>query len=184
MHVDSRLAAQGTTRLDAEVTLLVCSHEMCIPGKAELSLVLPIKSQPAVPDARTAELFNAARKSLPRAAPANWRFSVADANDSFVLTAKLGHQVTHAVFFPLAESQIENAAPQKLVPIATGFRLTLRKSDQLVKPIERLMGVLVLSGDRSHRDQSYLIDVPFTKPGAARSSFDIGIHPVQSLYNP
>jgi len=188
-HVDARLAAQGTTRLDAEVKLLVCSHEMCIPGKAELSLVLPIKSQRAVPDARsnvssTAELFNAARKSLPRAAPANWRFSVADANDSFVLTAKLGHQVTQAVFFPLAESQIENAAPQKLVPIATGFRLTLRKSDQLVKPIERLKGVLVLSGDRSHLDQSYLIDVPFTKPGAARSSFDIGIHPVQSLYNP
>ena len=145
---------------------------------------LSVKSQSPAPNAQTIDLFTATRKSLPRPAPGNWRFTVADANDSFVLSSNLGRRITQAIFFPLAESQIENAAPQKLVPIATGFRLTLRKSDQLVKPIERLKGVLVLSGDRSHRDQSYLIDVPLTKSGAARSSFDIGIHPVQSLYNP
>jgi hypothetical protein len=38
--------------------------------------------------------------------------------------------------------------------VATGFQLTLRKSDQLLKPIKRLKGVLELSGD-----QTYLIDV-------------------------
>jgi DsbC/DsbD-like thiol-disulfide interchange protein len=186
MHAEANLAAQQPARLGAEVRLLVCSHEMCIPGKAQLSLTLPIKSQPPAPnaptidarnlDARTNDLFTATRKSLPRPAPRNWRFSVADANDSFVLSANLGHRITQAVFFPLAESQIENAAPQKLLPVATGFRLTLRKSDQLLKPIGKLKGVLVLSADRS-----YLIDVPLSKPGAARSSSGIGIHPVQSL---
>jgi DsbC/DsbD-like thiol-disulfide interchange protein len=169
MHAEARLAAQQAARLGAEVRLLVCSHEMCIPGKAELSLTLPIKSQPPPPEARnqdaqTIELFTAARRSLPRPAPGNWRFSVADASDSFVLRANLGHRITRAIFFPLAESQIENAAPQKLLPVATGFRLTLRKSEQFLKPIERLKGVLVLSADRS-----YLIDVPLSKSGAARS---------------
>jgi hypothetical protein len=121
-------------------------------------------------------LFVATRKSLPRPVPVNWRFGVAEANDSFVLTANLGQQITHAIFFPLAESQVDNAAPQNLLPAAAGFRLTLRKSDQLLKSIERLKGVLVLSAD-----QAYLIDVPLSKPHAARNSYDIGIHSAQSL---
>jgi hypothetical protein len=101
---------------------------------------------------------------------------VDDANDSFVLTANLGHQITQAIFFPLAESQIDNTAPQKLLPRATGFNLKLQKSDRLLKPIERLKGVLVLSADRA-----YLIDVPFSKRGAARNGHGIGIHPAKSL---
>jgi thiol:disulfide interchange protein DsbD len=175
MHAEASLAAPRPARLGAEVRVLVC-REMCIPGKAQLSLTLPIKSQLPAPDARTSDLFTATRKSLPSQVPENWRFSVADANDSFVLTANLGQQITQAIFFPLAESQIENAAPQKLLPLAAGFQLTLRKSEQLLKPIARLKGVLVLSADRA-----YLIDVPLSKPGAARNSYGIGIHPAQSL---
>jgi thiol:disulfide interchange protein DsbD len=175
VHAEASLAAQRSARLGAEVRVLVC-REICIPGKAELSLTLPIKSRPPALDARTSDLFVAARKSLPRPAPGNWRFSVDDVNDSFVLTADLGHQITQAIFFPLAESQIDNAAPQKLLPMASGFRVTLRKSDQLLKPIERLKGVLVLSAD-----PAYLIDVPLSKPGAARNRYGIGIHPAQSL---
>ncbi len=74
--------------------------------------------------------------------------------DSFILVANLGRKITRATFFPLAESQIDNSAPQVIVPAATGFALTLRKSDQLLKPIKRLEGVLELSAD-----QTYLIDV-------------------------
>ena len=175
MHAEASLAAQPLARLGAEVRVLVC-RELCIPGKAQLSLTLPIKSQPPAPDARTRDLFAATRKSLPRPAPTNWRFNVDDSEDSFVLTANLGHQITRAIFFPLAESQIDNAAPQKLLPVAAGFRLTLRKSDRLLKPIERLKGVLVLSAGRA-----YLIDVPLGKPAAAGSSSSIGIHPAQSF---
>jgi DsbC/DsbD-like thiol-disulfide interchange protein len=175
MHAEASLAAQRQTRLGVEVRVLVC-REICIPGKAQLSLTLPIKSQRPVPDAGTSELFATTRKSLPRPTPGDWRFSVDDANDYFVLTASLGHQITRTVFFPLVESQIDNAAPQKLLPVADGFRLTLRKSDQLLKPIDRLKGVLVLSTDRA-----YLIDVPLSKPGAARNSYGIGIHRAQSL---
>ena len=165
LHAAPTLAAQQPFRIGAQVKLLVCSHEMCIPGKAELSLTLPIKSQPPAPNTLTAELFAATRRSLPRPAPENWKFSVTDANDSFVLTANVGRQIAQAVFFPLAESQIENAAPQKLSAEKADFRLTLRKSDQLLKPIDRLKGVLVLSDD-----QAFLIDVPISKAGAVRSN--------------
>jgi thiol:disulfide interchange protein DsbD len=157
LRAASSLPAEQPARLGAEVTVLVC-REMCIPGKAQLSLTLPIKSQPSAPDARTADLFAATRKSLPRTPPGNWRFSLTEANGSFVLTANLGRHITQAIFFPLVESQIDNAVPQELLPAAAGFRLTLRRSDQLLKPVERLKGVLVLSGD-----QPYSIDVPLSK---------------------
>ena len=175
MHADAKLASQGPAQLGAEVKVLVC-REICVPGKAQLSLTLPVKSQAPAPDARTSGLFAAARKSLPQPAPRNWKFSVGDAKDSFVLSANVGHQITQAVFFPLAESQIDNAAPQNLAPTAAGFRLTLRKSAQLLKPIERLKGVLVLSADRA-----YSIDAPLSKPGATKNTRDIRIYAAQSL---
>jgi hypothetical protein len=78
---------------------------------------------------------------------------VSERKDSFVLTAKLGRETTRATFFPFEESQIDNSAPQKIVPVANGFHLTLRKSDQLLKPIKRLKGVLELSAN-----ETYVID--------------------------
>ena len=174
VHAETSLAAEPSAHLGAEIKVLVC-REMCIPGKTQLSLTLPIKSQPPAPDVRTRELFAAARKDLPQPAPQNWKFSVDDAKDSFVLAAKLGAQITQAIFFPLAEMQIDNAAPQILQPQPSGFRLTLRKSDRLLKPIERFQGVLVLSGNHA-----YLIDVPVSKGGAPKNDSSSGIHEIQS----
>jgi thiol:disulfide interchange protein DsbD len=158
LHAQAGFTAQQPVRIGAEVRVLVC-REMCTPGKAQVSLTLPVRAQPPVPDARTRELFAATRKSLPKPAPAGWRFRVDDAKDTFLLSANSGHQIKQAVFFPALESQVDNAAPQKLQPTPTGFRLTLRKSDQLLKPIERLKGVLVLSSN-----EAYLIDVPVGRP--------------------
>lgn len=158
MHSNASLSAQQSVQFGAALKLLVCSREMCIPGKAQLSLTLPVKEQPSLPDPRTADLFARTRKSLPLRTPESWKIKVSDTNDSFALTANTGHPITQAVFFAVSESQVANAAPQKLDPLADGFRLTLRKSDQLLKPIQRLKGVLVLS-----RDRAYLIDVPIGK---------------------
>jgi DsbC/DsbD-like thiol-disulfide interchange protein len=174
MHADAPLATQGLAQFGAEVKLLVC-REMCIPGKAQLSLTLPVKSQPPVPDARAADWFTAARKALPQPAPANWRVSGSDAGDLIVLTVKIRRQVTQANFFPLAESQVKDAAPQQFAAVPGGFQLSLRKSDQLLKPIQRLKGVLVLQGDRG-----YIIDVPIRKAVAARSDTGNGTNPADS----
>ena len=174
VHAESVLAAQPSARLGAEIRVLVC-REMCIPGKTQLSLTLPIKSRRPAPDVRTSELFAAARKDLPRPAPQNWKFGVDDAKDSFVLAANLAPQITQAIFFPLTEAQIDNSALQILWPLAGGFRLTLRKSDRLLKPIERLKGVLVLPGNHA-----YLIDVPVSQRGAHKNSSSGVIHEIQS----
>lgn len=169
------VAGPQPVRLAAEVKVLVC-REICIPGKTQVSLALPVKLQPPQLDARTGEMFAATRKSLPHAAPAAWKFTAEDTQDSFVLTADIGQRVAQADFFPLAESQIDNAAPQAIKPAAAGFRLTLKKSDRLLRPIQRLKGVLVLSADRAYR-----VDVPLGKTGAAKIDQGIGIQSAQSF---
>jgi DsbC/DsbD-like thiol-disulfide interchange protein len=169
VHAETNLAAQPLAQLGAEIKVLVC-REMCIPSKTQLSLILPIKSRPPAPDVRTRDLFAAARKDLPRPAPRNYKFTVDDAKDSFVLAANVAPQIKQAIFFPLTEAQIDNPAPQTLQLLATGFRLTLRKSDRLLKPIERLQGVLVLSGNHA-----YLIDVPVSKRGEQKNNSGSGI---------
>jgi DsbC/DsbD-like thiol-disulfide interchange protein len=162
LRAGAAAAEQAPIQIDAEVKVLVC-REMCIPGTARLSLVLPVKSQPPVADTRAADWFAAARKALPRPVPASWKISVTDTGDSFVFAAKLGEPVAHADFFPREESQVKDAAPQRFAPVPGGFQLTLRKSDQLLKPIARLKGVLVLTGDRG-----YIVAVPVSKAAAAR----------------
>jgi len=72
MHADTSVIAERSARLGAEVTVLVC-REICLSSKAQLSLILPIKSRQPAPDARTSALFDATRKSLPRPAPRDWR---------------------------------------------------------------------------------------------------------------
>ena len=154
MRAEATLSSQNPAQIAANVKVLVC-REMCIPGKAQVSLTLPVKLQPPPANAQSTHFFTEARKAWPRPAPASWKCSIAQTNDSFVLTASLGRKITDGTFFPVAESQVSNASTQTIVPAATGFTLTLRKSDQLLKPITRLKGILVLSGE-----QAYSIDVP------------------------
>jgi DsbC/DsbD-like thiol-disulfide interchange protein len=153
VRASSTLPVRQVARIVAELSVLVC-REICVPGRTQISLSLPIESTAPEPDTRGSELFTAARKSLPRKPPDDWKFTVNNKKDSFILIANFGRQVTRAAFFPLAESQIDNSAPQVIVPAATGFALTLRKSDQLLVPIKRLEGVLELSAT-----QTYVIDV-------------------------
>jgi thiol:disulfide interchange protein DsbD len=174
VHAETSLAAQPLAQLSAEIKVLVC-REMCIPGRTQLSLTLPVKSRPPASDVRTRELFAAARKELPQAAPQNWKFSVDDLRDAFVLAANAAPQITQGIFFPLVDAQVDNSAPQILQLLANGFRLTLRKSDRLFKPVERLKGVLVLSGNHA-----YLVDAPVRNRGAEKNNSGNGIQAIQS----
>src|SRR4029077_5022606 len=107
LRASPTLPANQAAQIGAELRVLVC-REICVPGKAKVSLTLPIKSMPPESDARTSELFTAARKSLPRRVPAGWEIHVSSSKDSFLLTAKSGQRVTQATFFPLEESQVDN----------------------------------------------------------------------------
>lgn len=162
VHASPTLPTNRDVQVDVGLKVLVC-QEVCIPGKAQLSLTIPVKPKNPEVDAKTGELFVAARKTLPRRAPSDWEFNVSDLKDSFVLIAKIGRATTRATFFPMAESQVDNSAPQKIVPLADGFRLTLRKSDQLLKPIPRLKGILELSANQTYTIEGVIRAAPVRK---------------------
>lgn len=143
----------------AEITLqakwLIC-REICLPDQALLHLSLPVSSAPAE-DKNYARLFADARKLLPKPWPHSWRASAASEKDSFVLSIETGKPAQAAEFFPLEPNQIENSAPQGLEATPQGAKIILKKSDQLLKPISFLTGVLVLG------DDSYRVRAPVTK---------------------
>jgi thiol:disulfide interchange protein DsbD len=141
------LAAGGTLTISAEVSWLVCK-DSCVPGKADLTLTLPVRSAPG-PASKAHALFRAADASLPGPLPPGWTAEASPEQDSFVLTVR-GAGRAQASFFPLAADQIDNAAPQAATPLPDGLRLTLRKSEQLTATPARLEGILELGPGRAY----------------------------------
>ena len=142
-----------TATLAADMKAIVC-REVCVPAKAQLSLALPVSAERPRKSAQKAALFDAARKAMPKPAPANWRVAAKDVGDSFELRVHTTQVASQVWFAPLDPLVIENAGPQKTASTKTEIRLIVKKSDQLLKPISRLRGLLVLP------DGAYVIDAP------------------------
>jgi len=151
LSVPSNVKAGDSVPFAARVHYLVC-REVCIPGKKQLELSLPVRRSSA-PSA-VGEQFAVTRRRLPKPVPHDWRVTAVSAEDEFVLTLKAGHALEAPQFFPLEEEQIENASPQQVTPIPGGVRLHLKKSKHLTKPLTRLRGVVVTPVEKA-----YLVDV-------------------------
>jgi thiol:disulfide interchange protein DsbD len=131
--------------LSADVKYIVC-RDVCIPGKAHLTL-----SGPAGGDwAPWRALFEQTRAQLPKPAPASWKVTAVSSREHFTLSVQARTQPAGASFFPLEPSQIDNSSPQDFAPTPDGFRLTVKKSDQLTKPITTLKGLIVLGPGRAY----------------------------------
>jgi DsbC/DsbD-like thiol-disulfide interchange protein len=149
--------AGSTSAVSADVKYIVC-REMCIPGKAHVALSSPLSGQ-QVSAQRFSEwrqLFEQTRAQIPKPAPKAWKFSARTEtgkdknNDRFILSVQTESKVHAATFFPFEPGQIENSAPQTFAATGDGFRLSLKKSDLLVKPISSLKGLLVLGPGRAY----------------------------------
>lgn len=146
-----------TVTVTAAVNWVVC-REICIPEKGRLSVSVPVAEAGSGKGALAGanhQLFAKALSQVPKPMPRNWKVSAISAEDMFVLSVQTGRPIKNAEFFPVTPLQIENAAPQKVETNSQGLRLTLKKSEQLSKPVSRLRGVLVLPGERA-----YAIDAP------------------------
>ena len=130
--------------ISADVKYIVC-REMCIPGKAHLTLAPPADGNWSAWRA----LFEQTRQQLPKPLPAGWKVSAESNKTSFVLSVRGSSQVRSASFFPLEPGQIDNSSPQGFASNRAGFTLTLKKSDQLLKPISALKGLIVVGPGRS-----------------------------------
>lgn len=160
MRVAAGLKNGEKETIAANVNWLVC-REICIPGKAQVSLTLPVSSvvrgwKGSASSADVAMLIGA-RAKVPKPLPATWKVSATAEKNDFVLTIETRKPERAATFFPLEPEQIKNDATQLATPFSRGVRLRLQKSDGLLKPIAQLRGVLELGAGTG---RAYQIAVP------------------------
>jgi DsbC/DsbD-like thiol-disulfide interchange protein len=147
--------AAKTAEIGLDAKWLIC-REVCLPDHAQLHLSLPLGSAGKA-DPANAAIFAGTQKLLPKPLPQGWKASAESRKDDFILSVRTGKPIAEAEFFPLDAAQVDNAAAQKLAPSAGGVRITLKKSDLLLKPVKALRGVLVLSNGDAYR-----VDAPVT----------------------
>jgi thiol:disulfide interchange protein DsbD len=132
--------ASTPVRLTASVSWLEC-QEICLPGKAELSLSLPVRASAA--PGPSAALFEETRRRLPRRDQA-WRFEAAASPGSIALSMRppRGTSLEEAYLYPLSRRVLDYSMPQVLRQAEGGYRLELPRDANGVA-VERLEGVLV-----------------------------------------
>jgi thiol:disulfide interchange protein DsbD len=142
----------GPAVLHAKVDWLVC-REVCIPGKADLEIaqtILPTAPAVQPDDGPGVEIWKRLAVLLPDALPEKDRAVFQPTSQGFRLTIATGKQETEAAFFPADQDILDNPAPQKLTPTATGLILDLKKDANLTANPAQLRGVLELSAGRAY----------------------------------
>jgi len=142
------LAPGGEAVVLADLKWLEC-EKVCVPQKTSLHVQIPIATSDPKSNFQLTALFARTRATIPVNMPADWRAFAETRKDTFHLTVnmpvanrpKAADKIT---YFPLVVSLIENAAPQKISMTATGIKMELQKSEQYLKPVPVLPGVLVI----------------------------------------
>jgi DsbC/DsbD-like thiol-disulfide interchange protein len=147
MQVPADYKSGKPVMLSADIRYLIC-REVCIPAKAQASLAIPSANTSGV--AADRELFRSTFENSPKPLPSGWKAQASDMGGFFQLSLDTGASESKAAFFPLEEDQVDNAAPQGVTATPRGVQLKLKKSDQLLKPIAALKGVVVLGPGRAY----------------------------------
>jgi thiol:disulfide interchange protein/DsbC/DsbD-like thiol-disulfide interchange protein len=160
----STLKAPSTAQLAAKVNWLVC-REVCIPGKADMALPLQVASQQGPGDPGRQALFDRFRDRLPRPLPPSAQAVFGATPTGFDL-ALTGHPTANAVFFPLDQSQIANAAPQPVRAVDGGIEISLKRDENFRTKLAQLNGVLLLGDGTAYEIHA----PPGPLPAAAASA--------------
>jgi DsbC/DsbD-like thiol-disulfide interchange protein len=130
---------QAEVRIAARVDWLEC-QEACLPGRADVSLVLPVRQ--AARPGPDAALFAEARRRLPARDP-TWRVTARRAPSlALLVRPPRGTELREAHFYPALAGALDNARRQALAREGSAYRLTL-PPDPAGALGARLAGVLV-----------------------------------------
>ncbi len=161
----------ATLEIGASVSWLACEVE-CVPGKAELSLALPVKEGTPEPDLRWTPVFAAARSKLPIAG-APWRVRAAYDASRYRLTftpeAGVPAELSEAYFFPDDNELVDHAEPQSFARAGDSWTLDMPRSSVTDRIPSKLEGVLFSeTGWRGPGSEKALaVSVPLEKTTSA-----------------
>ncbi len=148
----------GPLDLSAKVDWLVC-REVCIPGKAELKLLITVADAGTPGKVVAQGLIQSWQQRLPQELPPNAKASFASTPSGFRVNLLTGQKESSAQFFPFDQSQIDNPAKQEIKPLRNGIQIDLKKDENLKTALSALHGLVVFPDGRAY-------DVQF-QPGAA-----------------
>ena len=137
-------------------------QEVCLPGRAELTLALPVAAnRTAGPDAGR---FAEARRRLPAKAK-GWRITAVASLSDVALTLRppKGTALTSAYFYPETPRIVDYSRPQPLHRDASGIRLDLPRDPNGMLS-GRLAGVLV--AETAQGTLALEVDTELAGPGA------------------
>ncbi len=168
----------GTAKLAAHVDWLVC-NDLCIPGGADLSIDMPIRSATNVRPVPDAPAIAAARRLVPapvslgrgRAVRTGQRIALEfDAAD--VPSRALPHSLQ---FFPFEAGRIEAAADQILQLQGSHVRLELRAAAPPADDFKALRGVLVADAGPGANGWAGTIDLPLSAFASSQAAPTVSV---------
>lgn len=163
IQVPANLKPGRFERLSARVRWLVC-NEICIPGETSVNLRFLVRKHKSSSKSRNEYLFQIARRNQPQDLPEDWKVDGSIGKKDFHIRFAIGAPVaktTTALFIPLHQNQIENAAVQVFHASGTSFQLTLKRSDQLAEDVKTLDGVLVVKEKKSTK--GFNVTIPLSE---------------------
>ncbi|MEO6002734.1 MAG: protein-disulfide reductase DsbD domain-containing protein [Opitutus sp.] len=165
------LPAGQDVKIAAAARWLMCA-DVCVPGKSDVSLTLPVTAEAPQPDPTWADKVKATEAAIPRG-PTDWKLSaVCDAKTVTVTvspTAAAGHVPSDLHFFS-DDNLVAYELPQMVKPDGRGgFVLTAPVSPDGPADTKELHGVLTSeNGWRANQPARGLrVDVPFSAQTAA-----------------
>jgi thiol:disulfide interchange protein DsbD len=148
MHVAPSVPVGKPAVLTAKVDWLVC-REVCLPGRATLTVQRPVAAGAGSTDAGAAALIArfVAREPQPLMGQAHFAAS----GKSLTVEIPSGQGEASAQFFPYDQSQIANAAAQPVSSTAKGVKITLTQDENAAQPPAELHGLVVVGSPDSGR---------------------------------
>ena len=172
------LSPGASQNLQVNMRVLVC-RETCIPGKAALSLNLPVRKTPPKSIKENQELFSKVQRSQPKPLPADWKVSARQSTAGVSLLLTGPTENTQFNFFPAHPGLIENAAPQQFKATAKGVEIQLKKAADASGSQTSLEGLLVVGesgGNEAYSIAPQISSAPAI-PGQPASSATVATSP-------
>jgi DsbC/DsbD-like thiol-disulfide interchange protein len=164
IHPPASLPVEKPVTLAATGNWLVCK-EICLPGRAQLKIELPIKNEVPRVNPKWADGFAASRAKLPLES-SDWKISAAIKNDLIVISTiapkEYRGELSSLLFFPAQGGIIDYASEQKLKKTTDGYMIELKRSEFSTELPTSLKGILFSpQGWRgAGSEKALIVDVP------------------------
>ena len=136
----------GELHFQARANWLVCK-ETCIPGKARLTLSLPVGKHPPNAPAAKQAMFQKALDNVPAKLDfqgAQVQLSGNDVSIQLYAKSRLFRQATTVSFFPITENLVEYSQPAKIKWHNNVLQITQTKSSSFIQLPTLVEGIIVI----------------------------------------